>query len=73
MWIPSFSLAVVLAGALVGVRLIVAPHGAIEVGAICVAALLAYWVAYAVLWLEPGERLLVRDLRRTLTSPFRTA
>jgi O-antigen/teichoic acid export membrane protein len=72
-WIPAFSLAAVLAGALLAVRIIAAPHGAIEVGAICVAALLAYWAAYAVLWLEPSERLLVRDVGRTLTSRFRTA
>jgi O-antigen/teichoic acid export membrane protein len=70
-WVPAFSLAAVLAGALLTVRILAPPHGAVEVGLICLAALLAYWGAYAVLWLEPGERLLVRDLARTLTSRLR--
>lgn len=72
-WIPAFSLAAVLAMALLALRILAAPSGAIEVGAVCVAALLAYWGAYAKLWLEPGERLLVRDMGRTFVSPFRTA
>jgi len=70
-WIPAFSLAAVLAAALLTVRILAAPHGVLEVAVICVVALLAYWAAYAWLWLEPGERLLVRDLARTLTPPFR--
>lgn len=72
-WIPAFSLGAVLAAGLAAIRVVAAPHGAAEVGATCVVALLAYWGAYAVLWLEPGERLLARDLLRTLISPFRTA
>jgi O-antigen/teichoic acid export membrane protein len=71
-WIPAFSLAAALAAALLAVRLLAAPHGAIEVGVVCGVALLAYWAAYAVLWLEPSERLLVRDMGRAFTSRFWT-
>lgn len=70
-WIPAFSLAAVLATALLVVRIVAAPRGVGEVGAICVAALLAYWGAYAALWLDPGERALAREVARTLVSPLR--
>ena len=72
-WIPAFSLAAVLAAVLIVVRIFASPQGALEVAAVCVAALLAYWLAYLVIWLEPGERLLVRDVGRTFTSRLRTA
>ncbi len=72
-WVPAFSLGAILAVALLAVRIVAPPHGAVEVGAICLAALLAYWVAYAALWLKPGERLLIRDLVHTLTSRWRPA
>jgi O-antigen/teichoic acid export membrane protein len=67
-WIPAFSLAVFLAIALLALRLAAKPHGVIEVGAVCAAALLAYWTAYALLWLDPGERLLVRDMARAFSA-----
>ncbi|MGH2911550.1 MAG: hypothetical protein ACRDJ3_03640, partial [Solirubrobacteraceae bacterium] len=54
--------------ALLAVRILAEPHGAIEVGAIGMGALVAYWMAYAALWLDPGERLLVRDMGRAIAS-----
>lgn len=72
-WIPAFSLAAALAATLGAVRIFASPHGAIEVGAVCLAALLAYWLAYLAIWLDPGERTLVRDVGRIFTSRLRAA
>jgi hypothetical protein len=58
---------------LVAVRIFASPQGAIAVAAVCLAALVAYWLAYLVIWLDPGERLLMRDVGRTFTSRLRTA
>ncbi len=72
-WIPAFSLAAVLAAVLIAVRIFASPQGVIQVAALSAASLLAYWLAYAVIWLEPGERLLLRDVGRTFTSRLRPA
>ena len=72
-WIPAFSLAAVLAAALVCVRIFASPQGIVQVAAVCVASLLAYWLAYFLIWLDPGERILVRDMGRAVTSRLRTA
>jgi O-antigen/teichoic acid export membrane protein len=72
-WIPAFSLAAVQAVVLIAVRIFASPQGVIAVAAVCIASLVAYWLAYAVIWLDAGERLLVRDVGRTFTSRLRTA
>jgi hypothetical protein len=33
---------------------------------VAVGGLVAYWVAYYVVWMDPGERRLVRDVARSL-------
>ncbi|MEX2024209.1 MAG: hypothetical protein WD993_03930, partial [Thermoleophilaceae bacterium] len=61
---PAWSLGALLAGALVAVRLALDPESALAVLAVAVAAPVGYWLAYYALWLDAGERRLVRDLAR---------
>ncbi len=63
-WWPAYSLGALLAGVLVAVRLLLEPSGVAAVAGIGLAAVGAYWIAFWVLWLDPGERALVRGLAR---------
>ncbi len=63
-WVPAYSLGALLAGVLVAVRLLLEPSGVAAVAGIALAAVGGYWIAYWTLWLEPGERALVRSLAR---------
>jgi O-antigen/teichoic acid export membrane protein len=61
-WLPAYSLGVVLAAALVALRLTAAPESLGAVAAAAAGGLLAYWAAFYLLWLDPDERRLVRGL-----------
>ncbi|HYI36506.1 MAG TPA: oligosaccharide flippase family protein [Thermoleophilaceae bacterium] len=61
-WAPAYALGVVLAAALVGLRLALDPHSLAPVAALVVAGPLAYWAAYYGLVMDAGERMLVRSL-----------
>jgi PST family polysaccharide transporter len=67
-WLPTFSLALPLAGALVALRLTVSLESLVPVLATMAAAFLLYLAAYYVLWLNHGERILLRSfVRRAAT------
>jgi O-antigen/teichoic acid export membrane protein len=61
-WLPAYALGALLAGALVGLRLVVGVDGLAAVAAAGVAGVLAYWAAFYALVLDSGERALVRGL-----------
>jgi O-antigen/teichoic acid export membrane protein len=63
-WLPAYGLGLVLAAALVGLRLAAHPSGLAAVAGIAAGAVAAYWVAFYVLWLDRDERALVRGLAR---------
>ena len=63
-WVPAYSLGALLAAVLVAVRLLLEPSGVAAVLAIAVVAVGGYWLAYWMLWLDAGERALVRSLAR---------
>lgn len=67
-WLPAYSTGAVVAAVLVAVRLTVGlPAGVVTV-VVAAAAVLGYWLLYAVVWLGPDERALVR---RTLRGGWR--
>ncbi len=61
-WLPAYALGVVLAGALVAVRLAADPHSLAPVLGLVVGGPLAYWTAYYGLVMDPDERSFVRSL-----------
>jgi O-antigen/teichoic acid export membrane protein len=61
-WLPVFSLAIPLAIALTVVRLTLTLHGIVSVLVVLAASLGAYWLCFYLIWFEPGEKLLIRDL-----------
>ncbi len=63
-WLPAYSLGLVLAGALVALRLAAEPTGLAAITAAGLIGVVGYWLAYYALWLAPGERTLVRGLFR---------
>ena len=63
-WVPAYGLGVVLAAALVGLRLVAAPESLPAVVGAAVAGVAAYWVAFYALVLDPGERALARGTLR---------
>ena len=63
-WLPAYSLGALLAGALVALRLAAEPSGLPAVTAAGVLGVGGYWLAYYALFLDPGERALVRGLIR---------
>jgi O-antigen/teichoic acid export membrane protein len=63
-WLPAYSLGLVLAAALVLLRLAADPDTLPGVLAAAVGGVLAYWAAFYAAVLEPGERALVRGLLR---------
>jgi O-antigen/teichoic acid export membrane protein len=63
-WVPAYGLGVVLAAALVGLRLVAAPESLPAVVGAAVAGVAAYWVAFYALVLDPGEQALARGTLR---------
>jgi O-antigen/teichoic acid export membrane protein len=63
-WVPAYSLGVALALALVGLRAAVDLDALAEVAAAGIGGVLAYWLAFYSLWLDAGERELLRGLIR---------
>lgn len=61
---PAWALGALLAAALVAVRLTLDPAGPAAVLATAVVGLAAYWLVYYALFLDRGERALVRGLAR---------
>ncbi len=59
---PAYALGVALAAGLVAVRLVAPPETLVPLLAVIGAGLAAYWGAFYLLCLAPGERRLVRDL-----------
>jgi O-antigen/teichoic acid export membrane protein len=59
---PAWALGAVLAGALVAARSALDLDTAIVVAALSLGGLAAYWVAFYALWLDRGERELVRSV-----------
>jgi O-antigen/teichoic acid export membrane protein len=64
-WLPAYSLGVALAALLGAAKLALDLESLLPLAAVAVAGLLAYWVAYLLLWMNPEERLLVRDVARS--------
>jgi O-antigen/teichoic acid export membrane protein len=63
-WLPAYALGLILAAALVVLRLAADPDTLPAVLAAAVVGVLAYWAAFYAAVLEPGERVLVRGLLR---------
>ena len=63
-WLPAYSLGLMLAAALVALRLAADPETLPAVLGAAVGGVLAYWLAFYSAVLEPGERALVRGLLR---------
>jgi O-antigen/teichoic acid export membrane protein len=63
-WLPAYALGAVLAGALVALRLAADPQTLPAVLGAAAAGVLAYWLAFYALVLDPGERALVGGLLR---------
>jgi O-antigen/teichoic acid export membrane protein len=61
-WLPAYGLGAALAGVLVALRLAADPSTLPAVLGAAVGGVLAYWLAFYALVLEPGERLLVNEL-----------
>jgi O-antigen/teichoic acid export membrane protein len=61
-WLPAYSLGLLLAAALILVRLAAEPDTLVAVLGAAVGGVLAYWLAFYAAVLEPGERTLVRGL-----------
>jgi O-antigen/teichoic acid export membrane protein len=61
-WIPAYSTAAVVAACLLAVRFTVDLANVPACAGAAAASLLLYWSIYYVVWLRPGERLLVRTL-----------
>ena len=61
-WLPAYSLGAALAAALIALRLTADPGTLPAVLAAAVGGVLAYWIAFYALVLDPDERALVRGL-----------
>jgi len=65
-WLPAYSLGALLGGLLVLLRVATGVDSLAAVAAAGAGGVLAYWALFYLLWLDPGERSLVRGLvRRT--------
>jgi O-antigen/teichoic acid export membrane protein len=64
-WLPAYVTGAVIAVGLLVVRLTLPLDTVAAVLAAGAVAVGAYWVAYYVVWLSPGERLLVKTVART--------
>jgi O-antigen/teichoic acid export membrane protein len=63
-WLPAYSLGLALAGVLVAIRVAADPVALPAVLAAAAGGVLVYWLAFYALFLDPGERALVRGLVR---------
>jgi hypothetical protein len=70
-WLPAYALGAALAAALVALRLVAEPSSLPAVAGAGAAGVLVYWVAFYALWLDAGERALVRGLFRGRREPRR--
>jgi len=61
-WLPVFSLALPLAVGLAVVRLTLPLNSLGALLVVLVGSLSAYWAGFYLIWLEPGEKLLISDL-----------
>jgi O-antigen/teichoic acid export membrane protein len=68
-WGPAYSIGAALAAGLVALRVAADPQSLPAVAGAAVGGLLAYWAAFYLLWLDAGERRLVRGLLRTGEAP----
>jgi O-antigen/teichoic acid export membrane protein len=68
-WLPGYSLGVLLAAGLVAVRLTLSPHTLVSVVFTGCCSMLLYWLAFYVLWMRPDERALVRSVLRLGSRP----
>jgi putative polysaccharide biosynthesis protein len=62
-WLPAYALGAVLAGALVALRLAADPETLPAVVGLAAGGVVAYWLAFWALVLEPAERGIVTELR----------
>jgi O-antigen/teichoic acid export membrane protein len=67
-WLPAYSLGLALAGLLGAAVLTLDLEHVVPLAAVAFTGLAAYWGAYYVLWLQPDERVLARDVA---LGPFR--
>jgi O-antigen/teichoic acid export membrane protein len=67
-WLPAYSLGAVLAGALVLARSVLDIHTLPLLAAVALGGVAAYWLCFYLLWLDTGERRLIRDTVRSLAS-----
>lgn len=65
-WLPAYSTGLALAAALSLVRLLSPLDSLMVVAPVAVGGVVAYWIAFYVLWLRPDERTLVVDVARGL-------
>lgn len=72
-FLPAYSLAIGLAAALAALRIFVDPESIEALLAISVGGVVIYWLTYYVIWLEPHERELVRDVARGVLPGGRAA
>ena len=63
-WIPAYSLGAVLALALVALRAVVGLDSLAVVLVVAVGGVIAYFIAYYAIWLNPSERRLARGILR---------
>jgi O-antigen/teichoic acid export membrane protein len=63
-WLPAYALGAALAGAFVALRLAAEPSSLPAVVGAGAGGILAYWLAFYGLWLDSGERALLRGLFR---------
>jgi membrane protein EpsK len=63
-WLPAYSTGALIAGLLIAARLTLALDRFAEVFAVATLAVLSYWALYSIVWLKPGERVLVRNVAR---------
>jgi O-antigen/teichoic acid export membrane protein len=68
-WLPAYLLGAVLAAALVALRLGLDVHTLPAVIGLALAGVLGYWLAFYLVWLDPGERALVRGLATRPSGP----
>jgi hypothetical protein len=68
-WLPAYVTGVALAAALVGLRLVDEPDSVAAVVGVAAGGLLAYWLAFYLIWLGREERRLVRSLGRIRAAP----
>jgi hypothetical protein len=67
-WLPAYATGIVLAAALVSLRVLLSLRTLPQVAAVAVAGLVGYFLVYYVVWLRPNERALVGSLFRPVAG-----